>query len=219
LLLDPLEDKVGEVDWEGWWSVVEALVLFLGTPVKSDWAEWLKWAFKEILTNDDNAHASSAEVLLGASKDAANFRPVINWLREEDGGHIDDKWGLDVWKMLEFNALDGFVVAIVEVSGIIVAFPCGWISNINWVSSWIACDGVNFNTWEGKALGFSHSFLGPCASAKIINAFGITNEVEWNFREAEGSTTSKEENSEVFWDLDEFAKVLFGFFHFSSPWL
>jgi len=139
LLDDPLEDKVGEVDWEGRRSVVEAFVGNLDTPVKGDWAEWLEGAlFKKIFANDDDCHASWAEVLLGAGEDAANFLPLGDGLGKEVGGHIDDQWWLDIGELLEFDTLDGLVVAVVEVGSVIVDGPGGAVFDIDGVGVWFS---------------------------------------------------------------------------------
>lgn len=72
----------------------------------------------EIIPDNNDSHTSRADIFLSTSINHAILAD-INWLAAEVATHISDKDTIaNVGGSLEFNTLDGFVVAVVYIPGI-----------------------------------------------------------------------------------------------------
>lgn len=80
----------------------------------------------KIFPNNSNADTSWADVLLGTSVDHTKLRPVDR-SGAEVRAHVADKnlvlRDLVKWEIVELEALNCFIVTIVEIRGISVNFP------------------------------------------------------------------------------------------------
>ena len=86
-------------------------------PVTEEWHIVLELT-DQVLANDSNAHTGWSDVLLSTCIHHTELAPV-NWPRGEVGAHITDEdlvfGDLVEWEVVELKALDGLIVAIMEV--------------------------------------------------------------------------------------------------------
>lgn len=69
----------------------------------------------QVLPDNNNSHTSRTNILLSASINQAVFAD-INWLAAKIAAHIsNENFVTDSWGVFEFNTLDGFVVAVVDI--------------------------------------------------------------------------------------------------------
>ena len=163
---------------------------------------------EDALLDDDEGHASGADVLLGATVDEAVFLHV-DGTAHDVGAHVSDEHDGAVHVVLDLSTVDGVVGRDVEVVGI----------QRDGVSLRDVGVGLLFGRGDDvdltEQLGFLGGLLGPDAGLEV-GGLGL-HEVGGHSEELCAGTTTEEENFVLLRDVEEVAPQLTGLSHDALP--
>ena len=205
--LQILEDLTAYVDGPAVGGVVEGVVggMSLIAHVGGHPGGKLRGIADEILTHDDDYHARGADVLLNAAVDHAVIGYVAG-LGEEHGALVGNKdLALGVGELLIGGAVDGLILADIDVIGVLADGQIGAIGDIAVVAVLAGCDKVDLAVLLRLGIGL----LGPVAGDDVIGN-AVLHEVHGDHGELEGRAALDEHYLVVIGDVHEVAKILLG---------
>lgn len=103
-----------------------------------------------------------------------------------------------IGELVEFEALDGLVITVVEEFGIRIDVPIGWLSNST-VAIFLV---VVTLSWGTVLLSLFDGTLRPCTSGQVVGRLlrTILKKIVAHGGELERCTALEHEDSEVVWD-------------------
>ncbi|RUS24859.1 hypothetical protein BC938DRAFT_472984 [Jimgerdemannia flammicorona] len=125
-LLHPRHAALGDVNPKHGRGVVQRVVVCVRLVIQHERAQRGAFrasgrvrAYEQVTPDNDDGDAGGANVLLSACVDDAEPRD-IDAAGEDIGGHVNDEGDgrVYVWNGGELDAVDGFVVTVVDVSGV-----------------------------------------------------------------------------------------------------
>jgi hypothetical protein len=167
------------VDRPAAWSVVKCVrSLAKQGPVTSQRSIFFSSSLKHLVLNDYDADASRADILLSACINDVVFGPV-DLLAAEVAAHVADNQlllGNDVeWEVSELEALDGLIVAKVEIGSIWLDVPLFGRLDEGVLILDVVCNLVRV----AVLLRFFDGAFGPSAGGKVVGRWlgGIPEQV------------------------------------------
>ena len=190
LSLEPLEDLAANVNGVARRRVEHGALVGLGFVLEHGGNELRQVVADQILADDDDGGTGRADVLLDAAVDKAVLLNVDR-LGQEAGAHIGNQNGiaLGLGILVELGAIDGLVVADVDVVGIFANLKLVDIGNVSEV---LVLRGSS-DTDVAVLGGFLASLLAP-GTGKDIVGLALLKKVHGNGGELRPSATLQEEN-------------------------
>ena len=157
----------------------------------------------EVLTDDADDHAGRADVLLHACVDHAVVRDVAG-LGQEHGGLVgDEDVALGVGQLVPRDAVDGLVLADVDVVGILGDLEVGAVGHVGVV---LVLAGRGDDDLA-DLLRFLDGLLGPCAGLDV-DGLAVLHQVHRDHGELERRAALDEQDLVVVGDAHEVAQIL-----------
>ena len=163
---------------------------------------------EDALLDDDEGHASRADVLLGATVDEAVLLHV-DGTAHDVGAHVSDEHDGAVHVVLDLSTIDGVVGCDVEV--VCIRRDGVTFRDVGVGLVFAAGDDVDLT----EQLGFLGGLLGPDASLQI-GGLGL-HQVGGHGEELGAGTTTEEEDFILLRDVEEVAPQLAGLSHDAFP--
>ena len=162
----------------------------------------------QILADDDHAHAGGAHVLLHAGVDETVVSHVAG-LGEEHGALVGDQdVPLGVGELLVGQAVDGLVLADIDVVGILGNVQVGAVGDI----AEVAVLGAGGDDDFAVLLGLGDGLLGP-GTGLDIDGLAVLHQVQGNGGKLQRGAALHEQNPIVIGDVHQVAQILYGLVH------
>ena len=205
LLLQPLEDLAADVDAVSGRSVVHGAVVGVGLILQHGGGAGDGVLGDQVLTDDDDDHTGGADVLLNAAVDDAVLGNV-HGLGQEAGRHVgNQELALGIGQGLELGAVNGVVLADVDVVGILGNGQVGAVGDVGEGSILGGSDGVGL----AIELGFLPCLLGPLAGDDVVGNL-VFHQVHGNHGELLVGAALEEQDLVVIGNVHQLPQVSLG---------
>ena len=205
LVFQPLEHLAADVDAVGGRRVVERVRVGLRLPLQHGGRALQHVVRDKVLADDGDDHAGRADVLLRATVHDAVLGDVHR-LGQEARRHVGHQvLALGVRQRVELRAVDGVVLADVDVVGVFGHRQVGAVGNVGERLVLAGGDGARV----AVDLGFLEGLLRPRARDDVVR-HAVLHEVHRHGSELLRRAALQEQHAVVVGDAHELAKVGFG---------
>ena len=203
--LQILEDLAAAVDRPAVRGIVHGACTCMGAVLQVD-GKILQIVTDEVFADDADHHARRTDVLLHARVDHAVVGHVAG-LGQEHGRLVgDQRMTLGVGQLFPRHAVDGFVLADVDIVGVFRNVQIGAVGNVGVV----LVLGGRGDDDLADLLRLGDCLLGPCAGLNV-DSLAVLHEVHRNHGELQRCAALNEQNFIVVGDTHQIAQILLGF--------
>ena len=200
-----LEHLAAAVDGPAVGGVVHAVVVGMGLILHIDGGLGIQVVPDQILPDDDHGHTGGAHVLLHTGPDQAVIGHVAGAGQEHGGLVGHQNVALGVGQLIPGGAVDGLVLADVDIVGILGDVQIGAVGDIGEV----LVGGGGNHLHLAILLGLGNGLLGPCAGLHIAG-LAVLHQVHGHHGKLQGAAALDEQDLVVIGDVHQLAQVGLG---------
>ena len=200
-----LEHLAAAVDGPAVGGVVHAVVVGMGLILHVNGGLGIQVVPDQILPDDDHGHAGGAHVLLHAGPDQTVVGHVAGPGQEHGGLVGHQHVALGVGQLVPGGAVDGLVLADIDVVGVLGNVQVGAVGDVGEV----LVGGGGNHLHLAVLLGLGNGLLGPCAGLHIAG-LAVLHQVHGHHGELQGAAALDKQDLVVIGDVHQLAQVGLG---------